>query len=282
MSGVAAALAAVVALLFGGPPAGRPPPGAGSPGSPSAGGTARPGFAVEQLKVRGQRSVLVRPRRRSNRVVILVHGASERASSAVAGERKEKIVRALLAHRYSIAASDAHGENWGDETSVRDYVALARRLRRMGLTRVYVLAESMGGLDGLLLVDRLRVVAWAGIYPVCHLRTVYRSKTKDFKREIRAAYRVHDLAGLRVAARLRMPAAPRRVRGMPMIFWASPRDRVVSKAENTDRCARAARRRGARVTVVTIHGDHGDSSAFQPGRLVRFFGAARAPSAAAR
>jgi predicted peptidase len=53
---------------------------------------------------------------------------------------------------------------WGSPASVADYVRLAHRL---GYPRIYILAESMGGLDAVQLIDRLHPEAWAGIYPVC-------------------------------------------------------------------------------------------------------------------
>lgn len=237
-------------------------------------GAAKPPAGAASFHVRDQHAVLLRPRHPSRRVVVYVHAAQERARSIATDPKKRGIVRALLARGYWLAASTAHGDAWGNGASVRDYVALARVLRRRGLTRVYVLAESMGGIAGLLLVDRIRVRAWAGIFPVCSLRTVYRSETKDFKRSIRAAYRVQSLAGLRAIARGRSPVVPRNLRGLPMMMWASPRDRLVPKATNADRCARRFRRRGARVTVVTTRGAHNDPSAFRPRALTRFFGSA--------
>ena len=229
---------------------------------------------LRHLRVRGQDAVLIRPHHPSDRVVVYVHGAGGDAMSIATDMHLRPVMRALLRHGYWIASSAARGDNWGSPASVRDYVALVRRLRRQGLRRVYVLSESMGGLDGMLLLDHVRVRAWAGIFPLCNLRSVYHRRHAALKRSIRAAYGVKTLGQLKAREASRIPVTPRRVAGLPMIFWASPGDHVVPMRSNTDRCAAAARARGARVTVVRTHGDHGDRANFEGRRLAAFFSAA--------
>jgi len=208
--------------------------------------------------------VIARPKQPTDRVVIYVHGAGEDAASTLTVTARAATITALVDAGYAVAGSDAHGNNWGAPASVKDYLALARRLGAEGLTRVYVLAQSMGGLAGLKLLAAIRPVAWAGIFPVCNLRSLYGGQ---YVHEIRAAYG----PGLIAALTADSPIVPVGVRGLRMIFWASPADKVVSKVENTDRCAASARAGGARVQVVTTRGDHGDPSNYQPARLVAFF-----------
>src|SRR5206468_73071 len=83
------------------------------------------------------------------------------------------------AEKASAAAALAGGNAWGDARTVEDYRAFTTSLmRRYHLTRVYLMAESMGGLAGMQLGDRLpRAQALVGIYPVCDLRTMVRHRT---------------------------------------------------------------------------------------------------------
>jgi hypothetical protein len=235
-----------------------------------------PGREVK-LRTRGQ-ALLVGADHPTNRVVIYVHGAGETASTALSDPLKAGIYRALLTHGFSIATDTAEGENWGNIFSIRDYLALARTLRRRGLTRVYILAQSMGGLDAIGLLPYLHPVAWAGIYPACNLRSMYNRPTAVingattpliFPQEIREAYGADLTHALDSESPLTVPSD---VRGIRMMFWASPQDTVVPMSENTDLCAAQARRRGARVTVVTTTGNHGDPSNFQPAQLLSAFG----------
>jgi pimeloyl-ACP methyl ester carboxylesterase len=247
--------------------------GGGQP--PQAGSSDRPAYAsAEQVDVAGEPALVLRPHEPGDRVVLFAHGTGEQAATLATEKRKSATIRALLEAGYAVAASDAHGDAWGNAQSVRDYLALVAHLRAEGLRRVYVLAESQGGLASLLLLRRAPARAWAGIYPVCDVLSVYHRHSPGYKRSIRAAYGVRNLVELRGRAASRSPVTPLGVRGLPMIFWASPQDDAVSKAANTDRCARLAAERGAKVTVVATIGEHGNASNFDPARLVRFFDAA--------
>jgi pimeloyl-ACP methyl ester carboxylesterase len=217
---------------------------------------------VEHLRIAGQRATLEVPARRTDRVVLYVHGAGETIDTVAADAHKAPIRARLLRDGYAFAATDAHGDNWGSLASIRDYLALVRHLRSQGFTRVYVLAQSMGGLDALQLIDRLHPVAWAALEPVCNLPGVMGDAV--IASEVRSTY------GTALPARL-SPVRPSGVRGLRMLFVASPQDVRVPMAANTNVCARYARSRGARVRVVSVHGNHGDFSHFAPNRVVSFF-----------
>lgn len=246
----------LIALALGWPGPGRasvPPP------------VARHASSVVSERIGGQRAVVVTPRAATRKVVVVAHGYGHDAWTMLADI--PRLAGTLLAHGYTVVTSDAHRDAWGNPASRRDYVALARAMRRRGLDRVYVLARSMGGLATLRAMRRIHPVAWAGIYPACNLASLWR-----FRARIARAYR---LPWWRVIGLGRMsPIRPRGVAGMSMIFWASPHDTIVPKALNTDLCAAAARRHGAHVTVVTTRGDHGDPSNLHPRRLAAFFDAA--------
>ena len=217
---------------------------------------------VEERIVGGQFAVIVSPPKPTDRVVIVAHGAGHSARSML--NDIEPVTDELLARGYTIAASDAHFNAWGNRASRRDYIRLARLMRDRGLRRVYVLARSMGGLATLGALPRLRPEAWAGIYPACHIGSLRRYAAGIGRAWGRPFWYLHGLARLN-------PLRIRGVAGMPMIFWASYGDTVVRRALNTDRCAEQAERAGARVTVVDTVGDHGHPSNMQPQRLADFF-----------
>lgn len=223
---------------------------------------------IERLTVRGQPAVLIAPTEKTQKVVVYTHGSGERVENIFRDPKKEPVFNALLGAGYAIATTDAHGDNWGNAASERDQLALVRELRERGLGDVYVLALSMGGFNGLALLDDVPVKAWAGIFPACDLRSVY--DLGLYAGQIRAAY---DRTGARLADAMarRSPVDFDPADGLPMRFWASPGDRVIPKAENTDRCAALARERGARVEVTTTTGDHGDPSNYDAGAVLRLF-----------
>ncbi|MEA2143451.1 MAG: hypothetical protein QOI64_1881 [Solirubrobacteraceae bacterium] len=226
---------------------------------------------VESFDVRRQGAVLQTPGRPTRKVVIYTHGAGERISNTFRDPRKEPILRALLDDGYALAMSDAHGDNWGNAASERDQLALVAALRERGLRDIYVLALSMGGFNGLQLLERVPVKAWAGIFPACDLASVYALGL--YRGQIRDAYgrtgpRLGDLIARRSPVDFDPPD------GLPMRFWASPGDRVIPKRENTDACAALARDRGARVEVTTTTGDHGDPSNYDAAGVLRLFASA--------
>lgn len=198
-------------------------------------------------------TVTLRPKDPNGILVVYVHGAGGDASDVRDGPVKA-LVGPLLNAGYTVTAATAGGDNWGSAASLTTYQQTAERL---GFHRTVILAQSMGGLDGLRLVDRLGAVAFAGLFPVCNLASM---SSGPFGSRVKKAVG-QPPAGLTL---------PSHLRGLPMIFWASPGDTVVPKAQNTDACAAAARRGGASVTVVQTTGDHADPSNYQPGRLLAF------------
>lgn len=227
---------------------------------------------IERFEVNGQAAVLIAPVARTEKVVVYTHGAGETVENIFRDPAKEEIFRALLNAGYALATTDARGDNWGNPASERDYRSLVGRLRERGLRSIYVLALSMGGFNGLQLLDHVPVRAWAGIFPACDLGSVY--DLGLYPEQIRAAYglRRGEPAAAATRGRSPIPVTPRP--GLPMRFWASPGDRVIPKRANTDACATLARRRGARVEVTTTRGDHGDPSNYDAGAIVRLYEAA--------
>ena len=241
---------------------------AGCGGDDPAPSPGRADAKIERFTVRGQPAVLFVPTEKTPKVVVYTHGSGERVENIFRDPKKEPVFNTLLNAGYAVATTDAHGDNWGSAASERDQLALVRALRRRGLGEVYVLALSMGGFNGLALLDDVPVKAWAGIFPACDLRSVY--ELGLYPGQIRTAY---DRTGPRLgdAMARRSPVGFDPPDGLPMRFWASPDDRVIPKRENTDRCAALARERGARVEVTTTTGDHGDPSNYDAGAVLRLF-----------
>lgn len=199
---------------------------------------AETGASVERPLIDDAPAMIATPQDADDRAVIFVHGAGQNELSLMEGRRANLAAR-LLEEGFAVAASDAGGDAWGNPASLQDYEALRAELARRGFTRSFVLAEPMGGLAGLALA--VPAEAFVGIYPVCNLASMI--ARGGYAQSIRAAYGGEPPATL-------SPVIPQGVRGERMVFWASPADTVVAKAENTDICAAMARQGGARVTVV--------------------------------
>jgi hypothetical protein len=232
-----------------------------SAGTPAA----APG--ISEFLVGGQRAVLWTPRHSNGRLVTYVHGYGGTARSIVDGpsEYLTRLVSGLVAAGYTVVSSDAHGDAWGSEDSVADYRRLIADARdRTGTTAVYVLTESMGGLAGAELVSEdppegLR--AYAGIFPVCDLVSVY----PRYQQQIEAVYRERTTEA--VVDRSPVPLRT----DVPVLMWASPTDTVVPKSVNADTCAAEAQAAGSRARVVSTVGDHGDASNYDLAALLVFF-----------
>ena len=230
-------------------------------GTGSADAAARPQAVPSGYSnVDGTPVLVLRPDRPTQRLVLYLHGSGEQAS-VLEEEQLKPMVDTFLKKGFAVAASNGGDEyNWGNPASVRDSAALARKL---GYKDVYILAQSMGGIGGVKLIDRLHPVAWAGIFPVCDARSVWR--TGDDTKEIEAVW------GPGPPPKYISPVKAKDVKGLPVIMFSSPEDTNVPKSENADRCAAWMRKGGAHVTVVATTGEHGDPSNFQPGRLAGFF-----------
>jgi hypothetical protein len=215
--------------------------------------------------VNGTPVLMLRPQKPTNRLVLYLHGSGSQAD-VLEEEQLQPTVRTLLHRGFAVGASNGGGENnWGSPKSVEDSVRLARR---SGYKYIYILAQSMGGIGGVELIDRLHPVAWAGIFPVCNARSLWSSNSQE-RVEIEAVWGPGP-----PPARI-SPVKAKDVKGLPVMMFASPEDTDVPIAQNAEQCAGWMGNRGARVTLIETTGEHGDPSNFQPNRLASFF--AQAP-----
>lgn len=236
--------------------------------SPAAISRAEATPSFERLTVNGEQAVLALPYRPVRRIVVFFHGAGETAEGSFPN-MNNRIFTALLNAGYAVVTDDAHGDSWGNPASELDYRVLISVLHHRGFRSVYVLAHSMGGLNGLEILRWVHVKAWAGIYPACNLAAIY--ELGRFAPAIRDAYPGQSPD---VFERGRSPVVTRYESRLPMRFWASPTDTIVPKRSNTDVCAAQARAAGAKVTVTVTRGEHGDLSNFDPVGIIRLYASA--------
>jgi hypothetical protein len=234
------------------------------------------GLTREVLEIDGQRGLLLLPPGLDDDagapLVIYHHGRGEDWDTIEAGLLAPQFSCALGASGYMVASSHAHGDNWGSEPAIADYVALyATIAARRRVRGVMFISVSMGGLTGLVTLGRgliPDVRAWAGIYPVTNLGHVYFDDDR-YSRQIERAYDGHP-----APEQDPMTIDPAAFRGVPMLIWASPEDTRVSTADNTERFLERLGHPSTARWIVT-KGEHGDPSNFDPEAMIHFFDAQR-------
>jgi hypothetical protein len=212
---------------------------------------------IISTRIAGQHVVIVIPRRSRHRAILFEHGSGETADLDIDAAPSAPTIAALVGAGYTWAESDAGFNNWGDRASLADDVAVARWLHAHGDPVVDIGADSMGGLDATQLIPLIHPQAVFELFPVCDERTVL----DEFGILMHRA----DAPLKRLS-----PVTMHDVRGLPMLFTASPEDTIVPKVTNADVCTREARAAGARVQEVTTKGEHGNSSNWKASRLVSF------------
>jgi len=209
-------------------------------------------------------------------VIIHVHGAGETESGLTTDSLKFTSRDALINAGYILAASNAHGNNWGTQASVDDYVALEKYIRaNYNVKGVALWGQSMGGLDALSVVaqGKIPVTGCLLTYPVCSLSNLYGLGTYTS-----AIDTAHGITGVGIATYANKtygldPALKTAsvYRDTPMRFYASTSDTVVPKAANTDAMQAIVATTRTEAVVVACTGNHGDASHFQPSDYVAFF-----------
>jgi len=259
-----------VALLAGACAGERPsalPEVAAEPSAPSAAASPVAPLApgAHRLEIGGEAATVLVPEHPNGRLVVYAHGYDGRADAVLSEDAFGGLAAGLVAEGYAVASSDAAGNAWGDDASVDAYAELAATATAgAGATDVFLVAESMGGLAAARLVEERRIEglrAYAGIYPLCDLGSVY----DDFRESVDAAY---GPAVPRALAELSPVALDGAV---PVLFWASPDDVTVDKERNADVCAAQVVADGGSAVVVETDGRHLDLSNFDLPGLLGFF-----------
>lgn len=217
----------------------------------------------------GQNVRILVPDNYVNKCVVYHHGAGEDYTSINAAD-KASIVTQLTGEGYLMAASSAHGDNWGNQAAVDDYVALQSYLvTNYAPAKTALMSQSMGGLTGLLTASAgfAGLCGWFGIYPVCNLSAMFANNAGTYAGAIRSAYSIaadgsdystktsgHDPVLLTASTFNRLP----------MRFWHSSGDTVVGKTANSDQMQTLVSGSKQESTVIATTGDHGDASNFNP------------------
>lgn len=201
-------------------------------------------------------------------VVIYFHGLGGNVDAPYTGSASN-FEKACVNAGYIFAASDGYSDSsFGMQAAIDEYVRVYRNVRDThNIGRVFLMGESMGGLVSLNLLGQRaipNVAGYVGIYPLTSLEAAY-ATSSGWATQIRTNYGIaangsdYD-AKTAGYSPIKRPASD--YQGVPMRFYASPGDAVVSKAANTD--AFAARVAGVtpEATVVATTGDHGDVSNF--------------------
>jgi hypothetical protein len=219
------------------------------------------------------------PTAKPSPLVIYHGGNNETYASPRVDALKAALIQSLLDNGYIVAASNAHGNNWGNQNALNDYGELYGYVRTcLQVSRTVLLSQSMGGCSGLMVAARktFGIKGWAGIFPVCNLRRMYDNNYGGlFTGQIKTAYGVAadgadyatKTAGWDPVLR---PATD--YAGLRMRFYASPSDTVVEKAYHTDPLVTLVTGQATECAVQACVGDHGDPSHFQAADLVTFLG----------
>lgn len=209
-------------------------------------------------------------------VIMYVHGSGEDQTGLITDTLKFSCRDALINAGYILCGTNAHGNNWGNQLSIDDYVALEKYIRaNYNVKNVALWSQSMGGLDGLsvLAQGKIKLVGWLGTYPVCNLANLYGLGT--YAGAINTAFGITG-SGNATYANLTYGQDPALKKGfawrhVPMRFYASTGDTVVPRAQNTDVLAAVVAGSCRESVVVPCTGEHGDPSHFIASEYLAFF-----------
>lgn len=210
-------------------------------------------------------------------VILYAHGADEIQTGLITDTLKFTCRDALINAGYILAGTNAHGNNWGNQISCDDHVALEKYVRaNYNVKNVALWGQSMGGLDGLsvLAQAKIKLVGILLTYPVVSLANLY-SLGGTYAAGIDGAYGITGI-GNATYSNLTYGQDPALKKGfsyrhVPIRMYASASDTVVPKAQNTDVLAAAVAGSCRESTVVVCTGNHGDATHFQPSDYVAFF-----------
>jgi pimeloyl-ACP methyl ester carboxylesterase len=239
-------------------------------GHPPAKAPSGPFTVIKMTSPVGQREDLLVPRGPARALVVFTPGYNGSQDQILKFSALFPLRNALAEAGYAIAASNAHGNSYGNPTSIDDLVQLVgdARSRLPGVTRIDVVGFSMGGLDALMLTSERRVPnldAVVLLSPVCDQIAYLRSY---FGGAIRDAFGHAKGSAPPVIARSDPEKQdPQSFKGSRYWFWMSPDDTTVPPAQTASMVA-ILRSAGADVRYSPLDGNHGDLSELTPGAVV--------------
>ena len=202
--------------------------------------------------------------------VIYHHGRTELASHLTSDTDKSGIINRLTDDGYIVAASDAAGDNWGNQAAQDAYDALMAYLDTNYAPTAYGFwAQSMGGLSALnMIAGGTTVAGFYGAFPVCSLSNMFNNNVgATYPPSIRTAYGIaadgSDYSTKTSGYDPLLASASLYAR-VPMRFVASSSDTTVSKTANSDAMSTHLAASKAERDVITHTGGHGDASVHKP------------------
>jgi pimeloyl-ACP methyl ester carboxylesterase len=244
-------------------------------GHPPAKASSEPFTVITMTSPAKQREVLLLPHVPARALVVFTHGYGDSQDQILKTSALFPLRDVLAEAGYAIAASNAHGNNYGNPTSIDDLVQLVRdaQSRLPGVTRIDVVAFSMGGLDALMLTSERRVPNLEAVVllsPVCDQIAYLQSY---FGGAIRAAFgHAKGSAPPVIAKSDPEKQDPQSFRGPRYWFWMSPDDTTVPPAQTASMVA-ILRSAGADVRYSPLDGNHGDLSKLTTGAVVAWLDA---------
>lgn len=209
------------------------------------------------------------------KLVIYFHGAGDTQNEPFTEPESKYVIDELLSKGYIVAASNAHGNNWGNQASQDDYLALYNYINGLyNISEVIYIGHSMGGLSSLSMLANNTIpktTAWYGIFPVTNLNEAYFVET-GFVASIEAAYGFTGGANYAAATagydpQLRTTAL---YAGRRYTMTASPDDVVIFKTTNADLFNAKLLAGQISSSIITATGNHGNISHFIPKSVSNF------------
>lgn len=200
--------------------------------------------------------------------VVYHHGVGENYTHLTSDSLKADVVARLLSDGYLVASSSAAGDNWGNQAGLDAYAALQTYLvTNYAPTKTAIFSQSMGGCSGLLTAATGDYVAWFGIYPVCSLANMFGSNAGTYASSIRTAFGIASNGSdysTKTSGFDPLLLSASAFDRLPMRFWSSSGDTVVTKAGNSDLMAAHVAASKAESANIACTGNHGDTSHFDP------------------
>lgn len=176
-------------------------------------------------------------------------------------------LQALVRSGWIVAASDFHTDSWGNDASTEDTRQLVEWAEQEsgGVPVRMFVSGSMGGSVSLnAMVHGVEAPAcWYGVKPAVNLNAM--GNVPGAPRIIREAFGGPVPADRNPIDNIHLMPTSTRYR-----MVSSPADTWVFRSKNTDPLAAGLKARGAKVSILTVHGTHDDPSHFDAGDLVEF------------
>lgn len=200
--------------------------------------------------------------------LILWHHGVTGTENDPTGATTLPLAKQLLAAGFIVACSRASSDNWGNQASLNNNVALYTYMTaNYNISGVMGFSISMGGLDGLLIVggNLIPYSAWAGVDAVASLSAMFGANAGTYAASIRAAYGIaadgSNYAALTAGYDPAILASFANFK-IPMRWYHGATDATVVKATNADVMSANVAALAPEERVVTLYGGHVHSTHF--------------------